>query len=231
MHAAARAGRWNVVSNTLTAQLVHALPSERAALSLRLGEAWEKLGEADRASVAYREAVEAGALGAAAQRAFARQYAIALRANRVDRAVEIAHLASEHSGIARGAQADWLATGAGLLRGLSRSAEVAAWLRRALARDPARIAVLDALELHCRDSAAWGDYADVLKRKAAVLARRPTEAIAVLTRLAALQKDVLGLPEAAGDTYLRILELNPRHEAAQRYLASQRFRPSDAQER
>jgi tetratricopeptide (TPR) repeat protein len=205
----------------------------RVERALRLGELAQRHGTAADAIGFYQSALEAGASGADAIRAW--NALISLYHARADHDAEArAQLSSaddERLNETATARASRLVAAAEILRKrLGRVAEARAQYDRALTLDPLHLAALDALEAIAETEGDVEACEQVLSRKVAATARRPQQQKAILGRLAKLQAERLGRPDAARQAYERALAIDPDFRPALAFLAAEARDKGDAVE-
>ncbi|MEO6953152.1 MAG: hypothetical protein ABI321_15230 [Polyangia bacterium] len=194
----------------------------RADRAIRLGEISERQNRLVDAVQFYDAALEIGTSGADAQRLYS---ALAhlhhargeweAEARMLLRAAEDARTPDSDA-----TRAGRLVTAADLLRRrVNRLDEAEPLYDRALTLDPHNLPALDALEAIAVEREDWARAAQVLSRKVAATARRPTEQKAILGRLAVLQSEQLGRDDAAREAYQRVLVIDPRFRPALVFLA------------
>ena len=192
--------------------------------ALRLGELAEKTSQPDAAIGFYQAALEGGAGGADAQRIY--NSLVALYHARQDfdaesrmlfRAVDDERLSESAS-----TRASRLVQAADLYRKrLGRPEEAQKAYERALTLDPLHLAALDSLQALAEAADNWEEVANVLSRKVAATQKRPAQQKAILGRLAQLQAEKLGRPDAAREAYARALALDPDFRPALVFLCDE----------
>jgi tetratricopeptide (TPR) repeat protein len=226
--------RWDEARAALEHLHARGLPP-RVERALRLGEICERQSQPAAAIGFYQAALEAGASGADGTRAWSAL--AALHRGRGDIESEMRALLDaaedERTGESDAVRAGRLVAAADLARKRAGRPEEALKLyERALALDAFHLAALDALESMAESSGEWAQQEQVLARKVAATTRRPAQQKAILGRLAALQADKLGRPDAAREAWRRGLELDPDFAAALSWLADDaRTRGDVAEER
>jgi tetratricopeptide (TPR) repeat protein len=224
--------RWDEARAALEPLHQRGLPP-RVERALRLGELADRLGQPVDAIGFYQAALEAGASGADGARAW--NSLIALYHGRADHDAEArAQLAAaddERLTESDTARAGRLVAAADILRKRAgRVGDAIVIYDRALALDPLHLAALDALEAIAESHGEWTHLAQVLSRKVAATAKRPAQQKAILGRLAQLQADRLGRPDAAREAYARALALDPDFRPALHFLAAEARGRGDAAE-
>src|SRR5262249_10501340 len=192
--------------------------------ALRLGELSEKTAQPSEAIRYYQSALESGASGADAQRAY--NALVALHHTQKDpdaeARVQLAAADNEKLNEKSSGRAGRLVAAADLLRKkLGRPEDARKNYERALTVDPLQLAALDALESLAEAADDWEEVANVLGRKVAATQKRPSQQKAILGRLARLQADKLGRPDAAKEAYGRALEIDPDFRPALVFLAEE----------
>jgi tetratricopeptide (TPR) repeat protein len=205
----------------------------RVERALRLGELAERTKRPADAIGYYQSALEGGAGGADATRAW--NALIALYHLRADHEAEARALlaAADDDRLVESptVRAGRLVTAAEILRKRTgRLDEAHQIYERALTLDPLHLAALDALEAIAESENDWEAAAQVLSRKVAATAKRPAQQKAILGRLARLQADRLGRPDAAREAYGRALAIDPDFRPALVYLAAEAQRTRDGDE-
>lgn len=192
----------------------------RAQIALRLGVIADRRADAEAAREFYRSALEAGAAGADAVRAYDGLIAILTARGDGDEAVQTLLAAADdpRSDETQTARAGRLVGAANLLRRKGRPAEATPLYERALGLDPSHLGALDALE-----ALAAGDperVASILERKVAATRSRPMDQKAILGRLGMLLADRLARPNEARAAHRRVLTLDPDYRPSLRWLAA-----------
>jgi tetratricopeptide (TPR) repeat protein len=224
--------RWDEARAALEPLHRRGLPP-RVERALRLGELADKGGQSNDAIGFYQAALDAGASGSDAQRAY--NALIAQHHAKKDADAEarvlIAAVDDERLNESAAARAGRLVTAADLLRKrLERPDEARRAYERALTLDPLHLAALDALESLAENIEDWEEVANILSRKVAATHKRPAQQKAILGRLARLQDDKLGRPDAAREAYGRALAIDPDFRPALIYLVEEARRTGDRDE-
>ncbi|MDB4970575.1 MAG: Tetratricopeptide 4 [Myxococcales bacterium] len=193
----------------------------RGERALRLGEIAERQGRADEAVPFYQAALTAGAHAADAVRAHNALAGIfhSLGDFHAEAEAQLRAADDPSTNEPDTVRAGRLVVAAEIWRKRAgRRQEALAGYERALGLDPLQITALDALEALAAEAQDLEGVAQVLGRKVAATAKRPTEQKAILGRLAALQAE-LGRPDAARAAYARALELDAAFRPALTWLA------------
>ena len=194
----------------------------RADRAMRLGEIAERQNRLGDAVRFYEAALESGTSGSDAQRLYSTLAHLhhargewEAEARVLLRAAEDARTPDTDS-----TRAGRLVSAADLLRRrVNRLDEAQPLYDRALALDPHNLPALDALEFIALEREDWARAAQILSRKVAATAKRPTEQKAILGRLAVMQAERLGRDDAAREAYQRALVIDPRFRPALVFLA------------
>ncbi|HEY7954123.1 MAG TPA: tetratricopeptide repeat protein, partial [Polyangia bacterium] len=214
--------RWDEAREALEPLHLRGLPP-RVERALRLGEIAERQNDGAAAIGFYQAALEAGASGADGSRAFGAL--IGLYRARGDYEAEARMLLraadDERTGESEQVRAGRLVAAADVLRKRAgRATEAIELYERALALDPFQLAALDALEAIADADGDLARLAQVLGRKVAATAKRPAQQKAILGRLASLQAERLGRPDAAREAFERALAIDPGFRPALAFLAA-----------
>jgi tetratricopeptide (TPR) repeat protein len=214
---------WNEALAALEPLHRRGLPP-RVERAIRLGELAEKTSHPEAAIGFYQAALEAGAGGADAQRIY--NALVSLYHSRQDfdaesrtllRAVDDERVSESPS-----LRAGRLVSAADLFRKrMGRLEEAQKAYERALTLDPLHLAALDSLQALAEGAENWEEVANVLSRKVAATQKRPAQQKAILGRLAQLQAEKLGRPDAAREAYGRALALDPDFRPALVFLAQE----------
>lgn len=205
----------------------------RVERALRLGEICEEQGDTAQAVGYYQAALAAGASGLDGLRAWNALQALYRRRGdlRAEAQALLDAADDERTGESDPQRASRLVQAADLLRKKAgRPAEAAALYERALQLDALQLAALDALEAMAEADGDVLRQEQVLARKVAATARRPAQQKAILGRLAQLQADKLGRPDAARLAFQRALEIDPDFRPALAFLAAEARARGDAGE-
>jgi tetratricopeptide (TPR) repeat protein len=215
--------RWDEARAALEPLHAAGLPP-RVERALRLGEIAERQGQPAAAITFYQAALEAGASGVDAQRAW--NALVALHHGRGDhdagaRAL-LAAADDERTGESPQQRATRLTHAADLLRKRAgRVVDAVEIYERALELDPFQLAALDSLESTAESDGDVSAQVRVLQRKVAATARQPQRQKAILGRLATLYAERLNRPDAAREAWARALEIDPAFAPALVFLADE----------
>jgi tetratricopeptide (TPR) repeat protein len=218
-----QARAWDEIVAMYEGALDTLAPAEQARAALRLGMGLERLGRTEEAVASFLVAVKSPAARgkslAAAWRHLAEAY---------ERLGDYRHAARAHATgaidartgapLAQRADAHYHAAEI-LYRRMGRPQDALVELLKALELEPAHAASLDALESIYGEQGAHDRVAEVLQRKVDAIAANPERQKVLLMRLAELQLDFLSQPQAARETYRRLLTLAPDYQPAHEFLA------------
>jgi tetratricopeptide (TPR) repeat protein len=225
--------RWDEARAALEPLHAAGLPP-RVERALRLGEIAERQSQPASAIIFYQAALEAGASGVDATRAW--NALVALHNARGDHSAAaralLAAADDERTSETAQQRGGRLVHAADLLRKhAGQMVEAVEIYERALMLDPFQLAALDALEQIAERDGDVGAQVQVLQRKVAATGKQPHRQKAILGRLANLQAERLNRPDAAREAWTRALEIDPDYRPALAFLAAEaRARGDHAEE-
>jgi tetratricopeptide (TPR) repeat protein len=203
--------QWHELAHLYERQIAGATAAdERAELTFRMAEIWDRLGDVEKAVQSYRNVVAIVPDHAEALSALAR---LSELVGDIDEAFEATQkrlltLTDEKEKAALNHRMGVMA-----LEHLKDPAEAEGRWRAALELEPKRVETLRALLQLYRSREQWKSAAEVLARAVEVSAEG-TEKVGLLIEAAALHHDRLGDDEKAYDLYAKALDLEPQNAAA-----------------